>query len=547
MHRQKPSLTLAERLEQLPFLRMLVPLVSGIVVADYLSIPTPFLLAMLAVGIGAWFVFRGERMRQTIVALLLLGVGVSCAEVLTPREAMPRNQRLVVSGTICDNINTRGRWHRTTADITQFRLYDDSAAVWQPCFENISLYIDTAYTVQLGERFSAVVYINPLDTTGGTSGYARTMRSRGVLGRAYVIDGRLIMVEPGTPGTGWGYIIQASKRVQAAIVRRLTAFGMDERELGVAMALLAGDRTLLDPEVREDYSKAGVSHILAISGLHLGIIFLLLNYLFTPLLFFRRGRTVRTILVILALWSYAFVSGMSASVLRAAFMLTVMQFSLFSVWNYNSYNALFGSAFILLLIRPTFLYDISFQMSYLALLGILFFYPRFHRWTGVERATIVLRRWRGRTKGVLRLPAAFLCNLFVFMTGAILIGLSAQIGVMPLVGWAFGRLPLLSVLANPLIMLVITWLMVAGFCYLMLAAVPGLGWLAGVILRWLLERQNAWVEWIAAWPGTFIENVTLSTPVIFVIYTGLCGVMALVKYLEGREHRSEPADVQPFA
>lgn len=539
--------TIAEQLEQIPFLRMIVPLIVGIVLADYLSVPTPFLLGALVVLIGCYFLFRGERMRQGLTAFMLLLVGISSAKVLNPRETMPRDERLVISGTVYDNINTYGRWHRTTADVTAFRSYDDSTAAWQPCLESISLYVDTTYTVQLGDRFSAVVYINPLDTMGGTSGYARTMRSRGVLGRAYVIDGRLIACEPGEPETLWGHVVQASKKVQAAIVRRLDGFGMDDRELGVAMALLAGDRTLIDPELREDYSKAGVSHILAISGLHLGIIFLLLNYLFTPLLFFRRGRTVRTILVILALWTYAFISGMSASVLRAAFMLTIMQLSLFSVWNYNSYNALFGSAFILLLIRPMFLYDISFQMSYLALLGILFFYPRLNRWTGVERGTIWFRRIRNRTKGLLRIPVAFVCNLFVFMTGAILIGLSAQIGVMPLVGWAFGRLPLLSILANPLIMLVITWLMVAGFCYLMLASVPGLGWLAGVILKWLLERQNAWVERIAAWPGASIENITLSTPVLFLIYFGLLAVMTGIKYLEQREHRPEPADVQPFA
>lgn len=228
-------------------------------------------------------------------------------------------------------------------------------------------------------------------------------------------------------------------------------------------------------------------------------------------------------------------------------MLTVMQFSLFTVWNHNSYNALFASAFVLLLIRPTFLYDISFQMSYLALLGILFFYPRFNRWTRIDRGTIWFRSKRNKTKGILRIPVAFVCNLFVFMTGAILIGLSAQIAVMPLVGWAFGRLPLLSLLLNPFIMLVITWLMVAGFSYLILAGVPFLGWLAGVIMKWMLERQNAWVERIASLPGASIEKVSYSLPFLFLFYFTLLLIMASIKYLEEREHQPEPADVQPFA
>lgn len=531
----------------MPFLRMLIPLIGGIVGADYLTVPVVGLLVVLLGSVVLFILFHEQRMRQVLLVLMLLAAGVAAEKVLAPRETMPRNERLMVSGVVGDNVFTRGRWHRTSVRVTAFRPENDSTARWAPCNEKIVLYVDTAHTVTLGDRVCAVGYINPLDTVGGTSGYARTMRSRGVLGKCFVTAGRLVSCEPHRPESLWAAVIEASKHVQAAIDARLAAFGMDERELGVAMALLSGDRVLLDPDLKEDYAISGVSHILAISGLHMGIIFLLLNYLFAPMLLLRGGRAVRTALVVLALWGFAFVSGLSASVLRAAFMLTVMQISMFTVWNHNSYNALFASAFVLLLVRPGFLSDISFQMSYLALLGILFFYPRFNRWTGVERASAWFRRVRNGTTGILKIPVAFACNMFVFMTGAILVGLSAQLTVLPLVGWAFGRIPLLSVLFNPLIMLVITWLMVAGFAYLLLASVPGLGWLAGVILKWLLERQNTWVEWMAAFPGISIEGVSYSSGVLFAGYALLILVMTGIKFLESRRHQTEPADVQPFA
>ena len=538
--------TISEQLDQMPFLRMLIPLIFGVVVADYITAPAGFLLALMGGLIAAYLLFRGDRLRQSLLTLLIFILGISCARVLTPRETMPRNERLVISGRIDDNVTTSGRWHRTTAQVIAYRP-DDSTAVWQSCDEMVSLYVDTAYTIAIGERFSAVAYINPLDTVGGTTGYARTMRSRGLLGRAYVIDGHLLAHEPIPPDTPWGWLIRASKKVQHAIVCRLAEFDMDERELGIAMALLAGDRSLIDPELREDYSKAGVSHLLAISGLHLGILFALLNYLLAPLLFARRGRAIRTVLVILCLWGYAFISGLSASVLRAAFMLSILQLSMMTVWNYNSYNALFASAFVLILIRPTFIYDLSFQMSYLALLGILFFYPRFSRWTGVTKAGSWFRRRRDQARGPAYYVWVFVANLFIFMTGAILIGLSAQITVAPLVGWAFGRMPLVSLLANPFIMLVVTWLMVAGFCYLMLANVPGLGWLAGVIMKWLLERQNRWIEWIATLPGASIEKVSFSLPALFGIYAAMLLVMTGIKYFEQRKHAKPLPDVPAFS
>ena len=96
-------------------------------------------------------------------------------------------------------------------------------------------------------------------------------------------------------------------------------------------------------------------------------------------------------------------------------------------------------------------------------------------------------------------------------------------------------------------MLVVTWLMVAGFCYLILLSVPGLGWLAGVIMQWLLERQNQWVEWIAELPGASVENVTLSLPAIGAIYAGIVSIMLGIKYLEERKRFKPSPDVPAFS
>lgn len=381
-----------------------------------------------------------------------------------------------------------------------------------------------------------MAYVSALDTLDGTSGYARTMRSRGVLGRAYVIDGRLIFSEMTAPATGWDQVMRTSKKVQRQMVVQLQKVGMEEDELGVAMAVLTGDRHLLAGDLRDDYSRSGISHILAISGLHLGIIFLLLNFLFAPFLFWRYGRVTRTAIVILLLWAYAFVSGMSASVLRAAFMLSVMQLSMMTVWSYNSYNALFASAFVLILLRPTFIYDLSFQMSYLALFSILFFFPRFSRWFGISK----LERWiylqKQRSSGVFYLFWLITAQVVAFMSGAILIGLAAQIAVAPLVGFIFGRIPFVSLLINPFVMLMITWIMVVGFIYIVVGSIPWLAWV-GDVLNFMLRVQNGVVEWTASLRWASLENVSFSGNVLSLIYFMLLLVMVWIKYLE--ERRSE--------
>lgn len=129
----KTRLTLSERLEQMPFLRMLIPLIIGVVAADYLSVPTHLLIGALTLSLGAVLVFRGERLRLTLMTVMIFLMGLTAAKVLNPYEEMPRDERLVLTGEITDNVTTRGRWHRTTARITAFRSYDDSTAAWQSC------------------------------------------------------------------------------------------------------------------------------------------------------------------------------------------------------------------------------------------------------------------------------------------------------------------------------------------------------------------------------------------------------------------------------
>ncbi|MCD8185980.1 MAG: hypothetical protein LUD68_05865 [Rikenellaceae bacterium] len=120
--------TISEQLERIPFLRMIIPLIAGIVLADYLSLSSGLLLGLLILLIITYFLFRTDRLRQVLLIAMIFLTGLSAAKVLTPRETMPRNERLMLSGVIEDNINTYGRWHRITALVTAFREDRDSSA-----------------------------------------------------------------------------------------------------------------------------------------------------------------------------------------------------------------------------------------------------------------------------------------------------------------------------------------------------------------------------------------------------------------------------------
>lgn len=146
------------------------------------------------------------------------------------------------------------------------------------------------------------------------------------------------------------------------------------RRGAVLTALTLGDKSVLDPEIKSSFAAAGLMHVLAVSGLHVGIIYLILSTLVAPLFYNRYGKGLKIFIVIVTLWLYAFFTGMSPSVSRAVLMFSFLVVGEVAGRKYSGLNALFASAFFLTLFDPVSIYDTGFQLSHLAVLGIFLFY-----------------------------------------------------------------------------------------------------------------------------------------------------------------------------
>ncbi|MBA4323416.1 MAG: competence protein, partial [Odoribacter sp.] len=147
------------------------------------------------------------------------------------------------------------------------------------------------------------------------------------------------------------------------------------REYAVSSALILGYTDKIDPELMKDYSNVGVIHILSVSGMHVGVIFLVLNYLLFFFEKFRHGKIIKTIILLLLIWLYAMITGLSPAVLRAAAMFSFIAAGRSFNRQVNIFNSLAASAFLLLMINPFFLADVGFQLSYLAVVGIIIIQP----------------------------------------------------------------------------------------------------------------------------------------------------------------------------
>ena len=260
-------------------------------------------------------------------------------------------------------------------------------------------------------------------------------------------------------------------------------------------ALILGQRLELDKETIADYSNAGVIHILAISGLHISIIYFFIVFLLKPLKRVKFGAEIQLLIVLAILWLFALLTGLPASVTRA-----VTLFSFISIGNYFNqpkaiYNALAISAFLILLLKPNAIFDIGFQLSYAAVLSIVLFQPFYKKFYFSEN------------------------KIAVYFTDTILVSLAAQIGVLPLSLYYFNQLPLLFLLANLVIIPLSSLVLIIGIVILPLNYVlPTVAVFLGKILEFSIQFMNDYIHWIAQFKSGIITNISFSGWLTFSMY-----------------------------
>jgi competence protein ComEC len=281
---------------------------------------------------------------------------------------------------------------------------------------------------------------------------------------------------------------------------------LDKENLAVVAAMVLGDKTQLDGAQREAYSLSGASHVLALSGLHLSIIFSFLNFV----TFRRRNKTVRSILLISAIWMYAFLVGLMPSVVRSAIMLSVMTLVGITGRNSFSLNVLSFAAIIMLLLNPLSLYDIGFQLSFIAVAFIVTFCRNV--------TSIISVSW------IINHPVLnWLWQLLV-------VSLLAQLGTMPLVLYYFGNLPLLSLPLSFIIIPATTLILYLSLMFILIGWLPYIGAVIARVLSLVVEFQNSVVEYVVSLPFSVQTGINVSPWQTIVLYgILLCFLLLIIK------------------
>lgn len=267
--------------------------------------------------------------------------------------------------------------------------------------------------------------------------------------------------------------VSYASKLRETIIQKLSETKIEKNELAIIQALLLGQRQDISKEIYEEYAAAGAIHILAVSGLHVGIILLILNWLFKPLNYLKNGLIFKTILLIILMWGFAILAGLSPSVVRAVTMFSFIAIGMQMRRKTSVLNSLFISLFILLLVNPYFIFQVGFQLSYLAVFAIVTIQPK------------LFKLWQPKFK------------ITKYFWGLLSVSIAAQIGVLPLSLFYFHQFPGLFFLSNLVVLPVLGIILGLGILVIILSLLNLLPNFIAEPYGKLISLMNQFISWVA--------------------------------------------------
>ncbi len=324
-------------------------------------------------------------------------------------------------------------------------------------------------------------------------------RSKGIRRMAFVGSNQFSILSRVEPS--W---IKRSLNVTRSRLQKILKDYMKGDELAIALALILGDKSLLDTEVKNSFINTGAMHILAVSGLHVGIIMeiLLGIFGFFPRIFSKKGSIL---LVVTIMWCYAVITGLSPSVLRAVFMFSVLVLAQLTERKYDAINTLFFAGFALCLLDPFTLLDIGFQLSFLAMMGIFLWYRPVEQLLFCEN-WFLRKIWQGTA-----------------------IGLAAQLLTTPLSLYYFHQFPNYFVLTNIGLMASSGIILGGGLLLFVIGWIHPLGTAIGWVLTKTTFFSFEFIRWVESLPGAVAYGFELGLVTVFLAMIWVL-VLSLFKF-----------------
>lgn len=491
---------------KVPFVRLVIPFMAGIIAGRFTgTIPFQYGLIILTVLFLFLFIFlqinkfrTGYRVAPVWAVVLYLALFTAGHTMYIQKQGRINDNFTVnqgmFTGTLAEPPAVKEKTIKATIDIEAINISEE----WAKADGRVLVWFQKdkrTENLKAGDRIVFEPNLQEVKNMGNPNefNYKQYLAFHLITHQTYLKSNRWVLLNTGGPGG----ILTASGRLRDYLLDIYRKYGLKNDIFSTVSAITLGYKNELDAEIKQSYSSAGAMHILAVSGLHVGVVYIVIN----SLLFFLNKKKpliwLKTIFIILFLWGYALLTGLSPSVLRAATMFSFIVLGKAFGRYANIYNSMAASAFLLLLTNPLMLFDIGFQLSYLAVLGIVFFQPGIYNLLSLKNKI---------TDKVWALSS---------------VALAAQITTFPLSLYYFNQFPNYFLLTGLIVIPLSSVIIYSGILLFSVSAWDSAASAVAKFLEYTVSFMNSSIRFVENIPGSVTTGIHFSATQVILVYAAI--------------------------
>ena len=495
--------------KKMPFVKLLIPLAAGIIIKWYLPLALSVWLVILAASSSLFILFFFLPLHHlyrmvTVNGLIAVIMFIACGAILAFHHDIRNNNLWFGKKQFIDS------YYRVTLKenpVEKARSFKANTAVnaivandqQYPSAGNVIVYFSKdSFPPQISDGTQIVFSksLQEIKNAGNPGGfdYKRYCLFQQITHQVYLRPGDYIVLNDRNASMLSGFINAIRKKTLSILRTHIPG----EKERGLAEALLIGYKDDLDKTLVQSYSNTGVVHIIAISGLHLGLIYWLLIQLLKPLQRKKHTRWLKPVIIIGGLWLFSLLAGAQPSVLRSAVMFTCIVLGESLGRKSSIYNSLAASAFMLLCYNPYWLWDVGFQLSYTAVLSIVIFMKPIYNWFYIKNKVLD----------------------FTWKMNAVT--LAAQVLTVPLSIYHFHQFPNYFLLTNLVAVPVSSVIVLGEILLCVVSFIAPVATAVGNILHYLIWFMNSWIQRIEALPFSLWDGLQISMLQTILLVAATC-------------------------
>ena len=471
---------------QNPFVKLTIALIIGILLAYFVPSQLPFLILFEIGFLGALIIHIFQKHLQNswinLGNFLILSCLFSLGGLLTQNIKTSLNQDFTNQksfyGVVNDMPTEKPKTYLIPIKLIQENLTLPTQIIGYFSKNESSKQLEIGDTILIKTTLSKPQYLN----NPNTFDYADYLYKKRFYTTSYITQNQWILI-----GKNQSFQIKKwSNNIRNHLLNIYKKYGLTNDTFAIASAISLGYKDELSEEIKEQFSQSGASHILAVSGLHVGIIFLVISKILYPFNRNKHLRLLKLIIILLLLWGYALITGLSASVVRSTIMFSIIALGTTLKRNSNIYNSISIAAFFMLIYNPFYLLDISFQLSFSAVIGIVFIEKKIEN-------LLTPKNKLGQACWTL-----------------ICVSIASQLATLPFTIYYFHQFPNYFILTNLFVIFLTTFIVYTAITLLIISPITNLASIFGLLFKYEIRLLNFIVKFISDLPHSHTKNLWIN-------------------------------------